>query len=71
MMTCEKRAEGVFLGSSKPFIPNLGCKRKIIVRLASVSLLEMVGGILELLNAGKLVPEICSACNEYVIYPGT
>lgn len=71
MRSCEKRAKGVILDSSKPFIPNLGCKRKIIVRSTSVSLLEMVRGILELLNAGKLAPEICSACNEYIIYPGT
>lgn len=40
MRTCEKRAKGVILDSSKPFIPNLGCKRKIIIRSASVSLLE-------------------------------
>lgn len=71
MRAREKRAKGVILDSSKPFIPNLGCKRKIIVRSTSVSLLEVVGGILELLNAGKLATEIHSACSEYIIYPGT
>ena len=71
MRICENRAKGVILDSSKPFFPNLGCKRKIAVRSASVSLPEMVRGTLELLNAGELAPEIWGACNGYVIYPGT
>lgn len=60
--TCVKRARGVLLDFSKPFILNLDCKRKVIVRLPSISLLEVVRVILELLNAGKLALETCSEC---------
>lgn len=64
--TCEKRARGVILDSSKPFIPNVGCKRKVIVTLSSISLLEVVRVILELLIAGKLALKTCSPCNECI-----
>lgn len=66
MRTCEKGARGVTLDSSKPFIPNLGCKRKVIVRPSSISLLEVTRVILELLIAGKLALKTCSACSEYI-----
>lgn len=66
MKTCEKRARGVILDSSKPFIPNLGCKRKVIVRLSSVFLLEVIRVILELLIAGRLALKTSSACSEYI-----
>lgn len=58
----------VILDSSKPFIPNLGCKRKVTVTLSLISLLEVVRVILELLIAGKLqfALKTCSACNECI-----
>lgn len=62
----KKRARGVILDSSKPFIPNLGCKRKVIVRPSSISLLEVIRVILEFLIAGKLALKTCNACNEYI-----
>lgn len=71
MTTREKRTKGVILDTSEPFIPKLSCKRKIIVRSSSVPLLEIGRSLVELLNAGILVPEICSACSEYIIFPGT
>lgn len=66
MRTCEKRARGVILDSSKPFIPNPCCKRKVTVTLCLISLLEVIRVILELLIAGKLVLKTCSPCNECI-----
>lgn len=71
MRSCEKRAGGVDLDSTKPFILKLGCKRKINFRSGVVSVLAMGRGILELFSAGKPELEIGSACNELIIYPWT
>lgn len=71
MRSCEKRAGGVDLGSTKPFILKRGYKRKTNFRSGVVSVLAVGRGILELFSAGKLELEIGSACSELIIYPWT
>lgn len=69
--SCEKKARGVDLGSTKPFIVKRGCERKTNFRSGMVSVLAVGRGILELFSAGKLELEIGSVCNKLIIYPWT